>query len=105
MSIHSYHYWIFTKDKDGRMYLIYGCPARDGEDKARQRGMELLGSVDFELKRYPTSSIQAASSMARGSRLNETHSLEISKKRIGHNKSISRLKKRMSIDNSDNNIW
>lgn len=91
-----YHFWLITQDEDKRPYLIYGCPASKGEDEARTHGLEILGGMDFEIRKLPTRSIQKASSIIRGSRLEKTHSLKEAKKRIGHNKSIKKLMHRFS---------
>ena len=89
-----WHWWIVTKDETGRQYLVYACPDREGEQTARQRGIELLNGLDFELKRYPTRDKNAASGYLRGKRLDETHSLRESSRRIGHDRSLNRLKKK-----------
>lgn len=90
-----YHYWISAIEPEtGKPYLLYGCPAREGEEKARQRGMELLGGLDFQIKRYPTRDINMASSYLRGKRQEQTQSLKESSRRIGHNKSLRRLRRR-----------
>jgi hypothetical protein len=96
-----YHYWLVTKSED-KPYLLYACPAREGEEKARQRGFELLGGLDFEIKRYPTRAINHASSLYRGSRLDTTHSLKEASRRIGHDKSIKRLQNKQS---QGDRIW
>lgn len=84
-----YYYWLVAQS-DGKPYLVFGG---DDETSARQKGLELLGGLDFELKKYPTRDLGAASAFFRGKRLDETHSLRESSKRIGHNRSLSRLKK------------
>jgi len=85
-----YYYWIVTFDND-HPYLVFG--GKD-EEEARRKGLEILGGSDFQLKRYPTSDLSAASSFFRGKRLDETHSLRQSSKRIGHDRSLDRLKKK-----------
>jgi len=91
-----YHYWISTVDPENnnKPYLIYACPARDGEETARQKGMEMLGGVDFQIKRYPTKDIRAASAMLRGKRLERSQSLREAGRRLGHDKSLRRLRRR-----------
>jgi len=91
------HYWISANDHE-KPYLIYGCAAREGEETARMRGFELLPGIDFEIKKLPTRDIGTASSMIRGKRLEETHDIHKASKRIGHNKSINRLKKKIFGD-------
>lgn len=85
-----YHYWIVSSDENGRPYLIYGCPARDGEDKARMRGLETLSGLDFKIVRYPTRALSAASSFYRGKRLTDGLGLSASAKRQGHEKTARR---------------
>ena len=86
------YWWLVTHDETGKRYLVFGSAL--GEEDARQRGFEILGGVDFEIKQYPTSDISAASQMLRGKRLEQTHSLTEAGKRIGHTKSLKKLHKR-----------
>lgn len=86
-----YYYWLVTQS-DGKPYLVFGG---NDEDAARRKGLELLGGLDFEVKRYPTRDLGAASAFFRGKRLDETHSLRESSSRIGHDRSIARLKRRV----------
>ena len=90
MAVRRYYYWIITQDQ-GRPYLVFGGA---DEEEARRKGLEILGGIDFELKRYPTRDLAAASSFYRGKRLDETHSLRESSRRIGHDRSIERLRER-----------
>ena len=94
-----YHYWIVTSDpnNNNKPYLLYACSARAGENAARQRGMELLGGLDFKIKRYKTKDINTASAMLRGKRQEQTQSLSESSRRIGHKKSLKRLRKKQNI--------
>ena len=85
-----YHYWIVAYDQD-RPYLVYGGT---DEEEARRKGLELLAGANFELKRYPTMDLGAASAFFRGKRLDDTHSLKESSRRIGHDRSLRRLKRR-----------
>jgi hypothetical protein len=90
-----YYWWLISRDPDTkRPYLIFGSDR--SEDDARQHGLEVLGNVDFEIKRYPTKDLSRASSLYRGSRLDKTHSLTEAGRRIGHDKSVSRMRKRTS---------
>ena len=91
-----FHYWIATRDTENgnKPYLIYACPAREGEDAARRKALEILSGLDFSLKRYPTREIGRASQMLKGSRLESTHSLTESSKRLGHDKSMNRLRQK-----------
>jgi hypothetical protein len=96
-----YYWWIVSHDPDtGRPYLIFGSDK--SEENCRQHGLEILGNVDFEIKRYPTRDISRASSLYRGSRLDTTHSLKEASRRIGHDKSIKRLRSKQS---QGDRIW
>ena len=86
-----HYYWLYTVDEDGKPHLIYGA---EDESSARTRGLELLGGMDFEIKRLPTRSLPAASSMIRGVRLESTHSLKKASRRIGHERSLKRMRQR-----------
>lgn len=89
------YYWLIAKDPDtGKIFLIAGG---NSEDEARQKGLEMLAGIDFEIKPLPTIDLQTASAMVRGKRLEDTHSLRDAKQRLGHTKSINRLKRRRSI--------
>ena len=90
-----YYYWIVAKDESGKSYLLFGSDK--SEEDARQQGLEILGGADFEIKRYNTSSIQTASSIIHGNRLKETHSLKDASRRIGHSRSIERMKRRGNL--------
>ena len=86
------YYWLVCKDPDsGKVFLIAGG---DTEEEARSKGLEMLGGIDFEIRPLSTRNLQSASSMVRGKRLKDTHSLHKAKERLGHNKSLDRLKKR-----------
>ncbi len=86
------YYWIVAVDNDsGKPYLIYGGPS---EEEARQKGLEMLPGMDFEIRPFPTRNLSRASSMLKGKRLEDTHSLSKASQRIGHNRSLSRRLKR-----------
>ncbi len=85
-----YHLWIATRDERGKPYLIYGCSDRDGESACRDKGMEMLGGLDFEIKRYPTKNLAEASAFHRGKRLERGEGLKSATQRLGHEKSIAR---------------
>jgi len=91
MSDRRYYYWLTARDETGKPYLIYGGMT---EDEARQKGLEMLGGTDFQIKRLPTRNLARASSLLKGGRLEQTHSLKEAGKRIGHNKSLKRLRHR-----------
>ena len=91
-----YYYWICTHEPEtGKPYLVFGSDKDEAD--ARQRGMELLGGVDFEIKRFPTRDLATASSYLRGKRLEQSGSLGEAGKRIGHDRSISRLRRKQGI--------
>jgi len=86
------YYWIIAKDPDtGKIYLIAGG---NTEEESRAKGLEMLGGVDFEIRALPTRNISSASRMVRGKRLEETQSLRKAKERLGHNRSLNRLRKK-----------
>jgi hypothetical protein len=90
-----FHFWLVSKDPETlKPYLVYACPAREGEDHARQRGLELLGGADFTISRLKTRDLSRASSLLKGSRLEQYHSLKKAGQRLGHDKTIVRDKKR-----------
>jgi len=66
------YYWLVAKDETGKPYLVYGGAT---EEEARQKGLENLNGIDFEIKPLPTRDLSSASSMLRGNRLEQTHSL------------------------------
>jgi hypothetical protein len=90
MSRITHYYWISTRDENGKPYLIKGGPT---EEEARMRGFELLSGADFEIKDYPTTDIRQASAFHRGVRLDNTHSLTESSRRIGHERSIKNFRR------------
>ena len=91
-----FHFWISTIDPEtGKRYLIYGCPERGGgENEARQKGMEMLSGLDFKLHRFPTMDKDSASAMLRGKRISAGQPLGEVSRRIGHERSLRRLKRR-----------
>ena len=87
------YYWLVTEDPDtGRPFLIFGG---DSEEVARQKGLEMLGGIDFEIRAFPTRNLSRASSLLRGKRLDDTHSLHDATVRQGHDKSLRRLKHKL----------
>lgn len=88
-----YHWWIISKDELGKPYLIYGAPdfgSNGGEDVARSKAFEILGGLDFELKRLATRNLSAARGFVCGSRLEKGEGLRASTQRLGHEKSVAR---------------
>jgi len=98
-----YHFWIATWDNEtGKPYLIYGCPERDGEDECRSKGIEMLGGLNFDIKRYPTSNLAMASQFHKGHRLTSGDGLKQSVQRLGHARSVDRLRSRLARRRSCN---
>lgn len=91
-----YHWWIVASE-NGRPYLIYGAPdfgSNGGEDVARSKAFETLNGMDFELKRLPTRNLSAARGFICGNRLERGMGLRESTRRLGHERSLNRLKRR-----------
>ena len=98
-----YHYWLTARDPEsGKPYLIYGCTAREGEQTARERGIEMLGNLDFNIKRLATRNQATASQIVKGGKLEKTHSLHESSRRIGHSKS---LRQRSLRQRKSGSVW
>ena len=88
------YYWITATDPEsGKPYLVFGGST---EDEARQRGLELLGGIDFQLKPLPTRNLSRASSLLKGNRLEQTHSLQKASEKLGHTKSLKRMRRKQS---------
>ena len=85
------YYWLVCQSDDGKVFLIAGGRT---EEEARQKGLEMLGGINFEIRALPTTNLQSASSMVRGKRLEDTQSLNKARERIGHNSSLNRLKRK-----------
>ena len=95
---HRKFYWILCKDPDtAKPYLIAGG---NSEDEARQKGLEILSGIDFEIRGLRTRNLARASSMIRGVRLDETHSLKKASERLGHSRSLRRLQKRRDMNDN-----
>lgn len=85
------YFWLVCSDEDGKPYLIYGGAS---EEEARNHGLEMLAGTDFNIKRLPTKNLAMASSMLKGSKLESTHSLKKASQRLGHDRSIKRMKRK-----------
>ena len=85
-------YWLTAKSEEGKPYLIFGSAV--SEDEARQKGMEMLGGLDFQIHALRTRNLQRASSMLKGNRLEKTKSLKKAAEHLGHDRSITRDRKR-----------
>lgn len=84
-------YWIVAADDTGQPYLIFGGAT---ESEARQKGLEMLPGVNFEVRMFRTRNLDMARSQLRGSRLDGQRSLREAGRRQGHEKSIPKLLKR-----------
>jgi len=87
------YWWIIARDSEGKFYLIFG--SEHSEDDARQKGLDMLPMSDFEVRRYPTRNKAEASAYFRGKRLEAGEGLDRAKQRVGHEKSIARLRRRI----------
>ena len=96
-----YHWWIYcppSEQSGGKPILIYGCPDRGsagGEDNARSRAFEMLSGYDWTLRRLPTRDLSAASAFMRGKRLATGEGLRASTQRIGHDRSVDRMRRKI----------
>lgn len=90
----SFYYWIIAKDGEtGKVFLVAGG---SNEAEARSKALECLPGVDWQIRRLPTRDMARASQIVRGKRLEETHSLTQARRRLGHDKSLNRLKSRIA---------
>ncbi len=87
---HKDHYWLYVKSQ-GKPYLIYGGKT---EGEARDKGIEILGGIEFDIKPFPTTNVNRASALLKGRKLEDTHSLSQASQRLGHGRSLRRLKRR-----------
>ena len=83
------HYWICTQ-QDGQPILIYGCPAHQGEEAARQKGIEMLCGINFELHKFPTRDTGKAAQMWKGRILETGHNLRQATTRQMHEGGLKR---------------
>jgi len=88
-----YYWWISSSDPStGKPYLIFGAPdfgSNGGEDAARSKAFEMLGSIDFTLHRYATRTLSEASAFHRGKRLERGDGLHASSQRLGHERGLA----------------
>lgn len=88
----NWYYWIVARDPvSQKPYLL---PGGKTEQEARQKGLEQLGNIDFNLRRLPTVNMAAASSMLKGHRLERTKSLHKATEKLGHNRSLRRAQRK-----------
>lgn len=76
------YWWLVARDEHGKTVLIFGSDR--SEEDARQRGLEMLSGLDFAVKRLPTRDLGRASSLLKGNRLEEAHSLRDATQRLRH---------------------
>jgi len=84
-------FWWLTGRNEGKRFLIFGSDT--SEDDARQHGLELLGGIDFAIKRLPTKNISQASRMLKGNILEQTKDLDTATRRLKH----KRIKRRLIL--------
>ena len=89
-----YYYWLVTHDENGKVFLIFGG---EDESQSRQKGLEMLSGMDFDIKRLPTRDLATASAMYRGKRLERGEGLRRSTQRLGHDRSLDRLRRRRMV--------
>ena len=97
MPVTRFYWWIIT-ESEGKPYLIFGSDI--GENQALQKGREMLPGMDFQIRKLPTRSLQRASSLLKGNRLETTHSLKKASMRLGHDKSANKLRKKKTKESS-----
>lgn len=81
MVVRRWYWWLVAKDEKGQRYLIFG--SEKGEDDARQKGFE-MGLVDFEIKRFPTRDVGAASHMLKYGIAKQERDIRQGGKRLRH---------------------
>ena len=85
-------YWWLVAKEAGQTVLIFGSDR--SEEDARQKGLDMLGGRDFEVKRLRTRNMARASAMLRGHKLEGSHSLSDAMERQVHEKGLRRLRHR-----------
>lgn len=85
-------WWLVAKDEQGKTVLIFGSDR--SEDEARQKGLEMLGGLNFDIKRLPTRNLARASSLLKGNRLERTHSLKDATRKLMHERGLRQDRKR-----------
>ena len=82
------YYWLVCQDPDTkRLYLIAGGTTEEG---ARDKGLEMLPGMDFDIKALPTRNLARASSLLKGDKLERGHNLRKASEKLGHDKSLRR---------------
>ena len=98
-----FYYWIYGRDTsnmgDGKPFLLYGG---ENETECRQKGMEMLSGLDFQIKKLATRDISTASRMLKYGKLEKSHSLREAKQRLGHDRSVRRANRRRQSSGQPN---
>ena len=91
-----YYYWLVCRAERGKVFLVFGSDK--SEDEARQKGLEMLGGIDFAIRRLPTRSLPRASSLIKGNRLERGEGLKRASQRLGHDRSLDRWRRKLRAD-------
>ncbi len=83
-------WWLVAVDH-GETTLVFGSDI--SMEQARQHGLEILPGVDFNVKKLPTRNLARASSLLKGSILEETHSFKDATKKLRHQTPSERMSK------------
>ncbi len=75
-------YWWLVGKNEGKTFLIFGSDK--SEEDARQHGFEMLGGVDFQIRRLPTKNISEASRQLKGNILEKTKDIGAATRRLKH---------------------
>lgn len=87
------YWWLVAADPEtGQPYLVFGSDRSEAE--ARQKGLDMMPGVNFDIRMFRTRNLDMARSLLRGSRLDGQRSLREAGRRQGHEKSVSRLIRR-----------
>ena len=76
-----WYWWLVAKEDSGQRYLIFGSDK--SEEEARQKGFE-LGMSDFDIKRFPTRDVNAASHMLKYGIVKAKRDIRQAGKRLRH---------------------
>ena len=81
-----YYYWLTGID-DGRRFLILASDK--SSDEAVRKGLEMLGSVDFQVKKFATRDMATASRLLKGNILEKSKDIRVATKKLKH-KNVNR---------------
>ena len=97
------YFWLVCSDPEtGRPYLVAGGKT---EEECRQKGLELLGGIDFEIRKLPTRNLARASSLLKGQRLESTKNLHKATERLGHERTVRRRLRSMISKGGPTDDW